>query len=290
MAAVKTLTIGEAIGWAALQLEGGSLFNARVEAERIIGDATGLARTELYLSRERSLSAPEHEFIESAIAKRLSGIPLQYILEHQQFRHIDLVCRENVLIPRPETELLVEEALTELRSLGGPRLVLDVGCGTGAIALSIAQEYGGASVFATDISPAAIELTRENSHQNRLSTRVQVIQSDLFSSLESLRGRLDMVVSNPPYVPSGELSSLQREVQFEPELALDGGEDGLDFYRAIIGQSPGFLTPGGVLLMEIGFGQAAEVVALCNGTGHFTHVGVRDDYQGIERIVKARRV
>ncbi|HZD59734.1 MAG TPA: peptide chain release factor N(5)-glutamine methyltransferase [Anaerolineae bacterium] len=289
MAAVKTFTIGEAINWATLQLEGGSLFGARVEAERIISDATGLARAELYLNRERTLCAPECDFIELAVAKRLSGVPLQYVLGHQQFRFLDLVCRENVLIPRPETELLVEEALVELRSLGGPRLVMDIGCGTGAIALSIAHEYSDAFIYATDVSPAAIELTGENARRSGLSAGVQIIQSDLFKDIGDLRGRLDMVVSNPPYIPHGELGSLQREVQFEPNLALDGGEDGLNFYRAIVEHSPEFLKPGGILLLEVGFGQAAEVATLCNDTGHFTRIDVKKDYQGIERIIKAKR-
>jgi len=290
VAAVKILTIKEAINRATLALEGGFVINARIEAERIICEATGLARAELYLNRERELTASENAFIESAISERLGGKPLQYILGHQQFRHLDLKCRENVLIPRPETELLVEEALYEIGKLGGPGLILDIGCGTGAIALSIAHEHKEARVFASDISPAAVELTKENANLNDLLDRVQVVRSNLFSELGSLRGRLDVLVSNPPYIPGKELSSLQREVQFEPRLALDGGEDGLDFYRAIIEQSPEFLKSGGVLLLEIGFGQAPGMAALLNNSGYFNDVDLRKDYQGIERIVKARRV
>lgn len=290
MLAERVSTISDLLNWATLQLEGGAILSPLVEAERIIGDATGLSRAGLYLDRGRSLSASEIGFIENAIKERLGGKPLQYILGHQQFRHLDLKCREGVLIPRPETELLVDEALKELKSLGGHRVVLDIGCGTGAIALSIAQEYGGAYVYAIDASPDAIELTRENALRGRLLDRIEVLQSNLFGELGSLKGQLDMVVSNPPYIPRGELKSLQREVQFEPQFALDGGEDGLDFYHLISEQSPAFLKSGGSLILEVGLGQAPEVAEMIETTGCFADISLVLDYQGIERIVKARRL
>lgn len=290
MSVLELCTIKDAIDRATLQMEGGSLLNARTEAEMIVEDAVGLGRAELYLDSKRQLSVSEREFIEAAITRRLEGEPLQYILGHQQFRHLDLTCRQGVLIPRPETELLVEEALVELRSLGGPRIVLDIGCGTGAIALSIAHEYSEAQLLASDISQVAVELTEENSERYGLSARVKAVRANLFEGLNDIKGRFDMIVSNPPYIPQAELVSLQREVQFEPTLALDGGEDGLNFYRAIIEQSPTFLRPGGMLLLEVGFGQAEDVAALSVKSGYFTAIQLWKDYQGIDRIVTARRV
>ncbi|MDI6716108.1 MAG: peptide chain release factor N(5)-glutamine methyltransferase [Actinomycetota bacterium] len=289
MIAERTFTVFEILKWATLELEGGSVLSPDVEAERIVGDTVGLSRADLYLNKERILCEAEVKLIEEAVKERLTGRPLQYILGCSQFRYLGLVCREGVLIPRPETELLVDEALAELKSLGGPRNVLDLGCGTGAIALSIAHEYPKANVYASDVSSQALELTRENAVLNGLAGKIQIIESSLFEALGNLVGQLDMIISNPPYIPSNELKNLQREVQFEPALALDGGRDGLKFYRLIANQSPEFLKPGGVLLLEVGVNQAASVANMLKSTGCFNSIEITKDYQGIERIVKARR-
>jgi len=290
MIAARDNTVFDILDWTTLQLEGGSVLRPRVEAEIIVGKAIGASRSELYLRRAQGLTEAQLEFVKASVATRLTGKPLQYILGHQQFRYLGLVCREEVLIPRPETELLVDVALDELEALGGLRYVLDMGCGTGAIALSIAYEYPEAVVYATDLSDDALELTMENTALTGLKERVRVLKSDLFDSLESLTGQLDMVVSNPPYVPSSEFSSLQKEVLFEPRLALDGGEDGLNYYRIIIERSPEYLKSGGLLLFEVGVGQAKEVKRLLIENGSFVDLAIFKDYQDIERIVKARKV
>lgn len=289
---LAAMTIGEAIKQATLQLEGGSLISARVEAERIVGEALGLERADLYLYSEQELTASAQAFIAGAVAERLGGRPLQYILGHQHFRHLDFVCRENVLIPRPETELLVEEVLAgldDLRTLGVP-LVLDIGSGTGAIALSIAHENDVAQIVAADVSDEAVALSRENVERHGLTDRVTVVQSDLFGGLQDYRRCVDIVVSNPPYIRTSDLESLQGEVRREPQLALDGGEDGLDYYRAIIEEAPAFIKPGGLLFFEIGFDQAADVVAICENSGSFKDIEVRKDYLENDRIIKARRI
>jgi len=286
---VTSETIHHVLTWATLWLEGGAVLHPQVEAERILEDALGCSRAELYLNRKHALTQAELEFVNKVTKERLTGKPLQYILGHQQFGHLDLACREGVLIPRPETELLVEAALSELNNLGGPRTVADIGSGTGAIAVSIAYEYKQVKVYAADISAEAISLTEENARTYGVDSRVHAIASDVLSGLGDLRGRLDMVVSNPPYIPRSELAALQREVQFEPAEALDGGEDGLDFYRNIVRQSPEFLLPCGMLLFEIGINQAPHIVALLKEVGCFKDIEVRKDYRGIDRIVTARK-
>lgn len=290
MVTAKTLTIFDILSWAIQELQGGLVLSPQVEAEIIVGNAVGLSRAELYLNRQQAVAKPELEFIKKAVADRTTGKPLQYILGHQQFRYLDLVCWEGVLIPRPETELLVEKALDELNTSGGFKNVLDIGCGTGAIAISIASEYRGASVYASDISAKALLLTKENARLAGVLDRVVVVKADIFAGLEDIKGELDMVVSNPPYIPSSDLSLLQREVQFEPRVALDGGEDGLDLYRAIIEDAPGYLKSGGVLLFEIGIEQTAQIADLIKSTGRFADIEVFKDYAGIERIIKARRI
>jgi len=289
---LAAMTIGEAIKQAALELEGGPLISARVEAERIVGEALGLERSDLYLYSARELTASAQAFITGAVAERLGGRPLQYILGHQHFRYLDFVCRENVLIPRPETERLVEEVLAglnDLRTLGLP-LVLDIGSGTGAIALSIAHENDVVRVVAVDVSDAAVALTWENAERHGLLDCVTVVQSDLFGGVQDYRGCVDIVVSNPPYIKTSDLDGLQGEVRREPRLALDGGEDGLDFYRAIIEEAPAFIKPGGLLFFEIGFDQAADVTAICQASGGFKDIEVRKDYLENDRIIKARRI
>lgn len=289
MITARVSTIFDILSWATQELQGGSVLSPQTEAERIVGDAVRLSRAELYLNRQQAVTDSEFAFIKRAVADRVTGRPLQYILGHQQFRHLDLVCREGVLIPRPETELLVEKALSELKSSGG-RIVLDAGCGTGAIAVSIALEHKGAIVYASDISIGALSLTEDNARIAGVLDRVHVVKSDLFTNLKSLKGQLNLVISNPPYIPSRDIGLLQREVQFEPRAALDGGEDGLDFYRAIIENAPEYLQSGGVLLFEIGVGQAVAIVDMMGNSGMFADVEVFKDYAGIERIVRARRV
>jgi release factor glutamine methyltransferase len=167
-------------------------------------------------------------------------------------------------------------------------VVLDVGCGTGAISLSIAHEYPAAIVYMVDKSDAAVALAIENMQRNNLQKRVKVVKSDLFNEIGFLKGSIDIIVSNPPYIRSDDMASLQREVKFEPHMALDGGVDGLDYYRVIAGVAPDYLKKGGMLLFEVGYDQGQDVKGIIEATNSFTEIGSFFDYQGIERIVSAR--
>ncbi len=198
-----------------------------------------------------------------------------------------------VLIPRPETELLVEDALVFMRLLDVEHpLVLDLCTGRGCIAVSIAKDYPGARVYGTDISKNAIILARENAAFND-QERVEFFTGDLFEAVSdlSLRGHFDIIVSNPPYIPEGDIGGLQKEVAgHEPRVALDGGADGLVIISRIIKAAPAFLKPGGKLMLEVGFDQGEPVAEILRESGAFVEVRVRKDYSGIERIVSAIKI
>lgn len=215
---------------------------------------------------------------EAALAQRLQGQPVQYILGRWDFGSLTLRCDERALIPRPETELLAEQALSCLADWNHPR-VADVGCGTGCIGLSVAHARPDAQVTLLDLSPDALALARENAAE--LGLRVQTRLQDMAQPLWG--APYDAILSNPPYIPTGDLPHLQAEVQWEPRLALDGGPDGLDCYRHLAARLVDCLRPGGVMVLEVGMGQAEAVAALLRPACQRT--AIQSDLAGIPRIV-----
>jgi release factor glutamine methyltransferase len=192
-----------------------------------------------------------------------------------------------VLVPRPETETLVEAALERV---GPTAHVADVGTGSGAIAIALASELGSGTFVATDRSAAALEVARANASAHGLAQRIEFLEGDLLAPLAGRAGRLDAIVSNPPYIPTADLVGLQPEVRdHEPRAALDGGPDGLDVITRLVGGAPQLLRRGGWLLLEIGAGQAAAVRALLERSGEYDGIATRSDLAGIERVVIARR-
>lgn len=218
---------------------------------------------------------PDDTCIELLLEKRLSGVPLQYILGEWEFMGLPFDICEGLLIPRPETELLAETALKLAQSKGYTD-ALDMCCGAGCIGVALAK-LGGIKVTLSDISPKAIEYSKRNASKN--GVEATVIQGDLF---DNIRASYDLIACNPPYIPTRELSGLQAEVRREPKLALDGGSDGLDFYRRIAKAAPKHIRPGGTLLLEVGYGQAGSVIELL-GRGH-----ALNDISGIPRVVMAQ--
>lgn len=216
------------------------------------------------------------------LARRESGEPLQYVLGDQPFLDWSFKVDSRALIPRPETEEVCLKALEMLRGIHAP-YVLDIGTGTGAIAISIALRRYDAQVTAVDISPDALSLAKENAR--RLHARVEFIESDLLAGVKGRR--FDMIVSNPPYLTADDMDNLQSEVRREPALALFGGKDGLDFYRRIIDAAPSALNPGGRIVFEVGAGQAGDVASLMEH--EFERIEICRDINGAERIVCARR-
>jgi len=250
-----------------------------------------LSKEGLYVRLRGELGERERDKVDQLVQRRLSGEPLQYILGKQEFWSIDLKVDSRVLIPRPDTELLVDQALSILSR--GPidrkPVVLEVGTGSGAVSISIAQGMKEAAVIATDISGEALSLAGENARRTGIDRQIQWIQGDLFRPFLK-REAFDLILSNPPYVTRSAIGSLSREVKdFEPLIALDGGEDGLDFHRKIVSEVSSYLRQGGWLLLEIGQSQGREVTGLIRKSGSFSEPTVLQDLSGNDRVVKAQK-
>ena len=271
-------TIRETLRGAAARLEAAGVPEPMNDAALLLSHVTGEGQLLLRADAGRSLAPETLAAFDALIARREKREPLQYITGEAYFMGLRLKTAPGVLIPRFDTETLCEQALCRMT---GTERVLDLCTGSGALAVAIAKKYPGASVLAGDISPDACALARENAV--RYGVRVTVRQGDLFAPF---RGeRFDLIVSNPPYIPAGELDSLQAEVRREPALALDGGGDGLDFYRRITAEAPEYLRAGGWLLLEIGSDQAGAVAALMAG---YREINVYGDLNGLDRAVTGR--
>jgi release factor glutamine methyltransferase len=277
-------TLGEVLRLSTAHLERHGSPTARLDAELLLGHALGLGRVELYTGFERPLSEAELSDCRELIARRAKREPVAYILGRWGFRGLDLDVDPRVLVPRPETELVVDRCLALLDGVAGPD-VLDLGTGSGAIALALASELPEAQVSGCDVSEDALDVARGNGE--RLGIGVEWIRSDLFSGLDGRRFRL--VVSNPPYVAEAELAGLDPEVRdWEPRGATVAGATGLEVIERIAAEARIALDPGGALVLEIGAGQAGAVAALLEGAG-LADVGCQRDHAGIERIVWGRR-
>jgi len=284
----------QALQDAIAELENAAIGNLRLQAEVLLCHLLGCDRAHLFAHPERELTQDEQSSYQRLIARRAAGEPLQYLTGHQEFWKADFEVTPAVLIPRPETEHLIEAVLELARESGGDAggaglKLVDVGTGSGAIAVTLARELPLAEVWATDLSGAALEVARRNA--GRLLTgkdgaRLHFLQSDLLS--EVVRdASFDFVVSNPPYVADEEAHEMQREVvAHEPGMALFAGAEGLDVIRRLIPQAAEALVPGGWLVMEIGAGQEAAVRALLR---EWREVKKIADLQGIARIIAARR-
>lgn len=275
-------TVSELVAQRSESLEHAGSPTPRLDAELLIGHALGLSRTRLYADGRRELDEREVAAADRLIDRRIGREPVAYILGHWGFRRLDLAVDRRVLIPRPETEELVDICLALLAPLPEPT-VLDVGTGSGAIALAIAQELADAWVTAVDVSPDALELARRNGDAAGLV--VEWVESDLLAELGGRR--FDLIVSNPPYISDAELETLEPGVRdFEPRLALAAG-DGLEVIRRVVQDAPAALRPGGRLALECGMGQAPAVADALRAAG-FDDIEVRLDFAGVERFVTGR--
>ena len=272
-------TVREALRAGAARLSAAGVTEASNDAALLLSFVTGEAPLSLRADSGRELAAEDAVAYEALLIRRAAREPLQYITGEAPFMGLMLKAAPRVLIPRFDTETLCEQALLRLC---GREHVLDLCTGSGALAVAIADRFPDATVFAGDISSDAVALALENA--SRCGVNVTVRQGDLFAPFAG--ERFDMIVSNPPYIPSGDLLGLMEEVHSEPVLALDGGRDGLDFYRRIIDEAPHYLTAKGWLLLEFGDGQASAVAALLSE--NFEEIAVYSDLNGLERAAAGR--
>ena len=276
------MTVRALIKDGATRLAAAGVPDPRLDAEYLLAEALHAPRLNLLLSMETAVPPAAAEQFENSLHRREMREPLQYILGSQPFFGLTLTVTPDVLIPRGDTETLCEWALDTLPRTA-PAQVLDLCTGSGALAIVIRHERPQAQVTAADISPAALAVARQNACA--LHVAVQFVQGDLFAPVA---GQVfDLIVSNPPYIPTGDLSGLQREVQFEPSLALDGGADGLDFYRRILRDAPRHLSAEGRLGLEIGDGEADVVFAMM--ASDFEDIRTLCDLGGRTRVVAGRK-
>ena len=252
-----------------------------IDARWIAEDVLCLTRQELVFEGDRAI--PRHQLyrLEAMLDRRAAGEPVQYILGSADFMGLRFRVDGAVLIPRQDTETLVEATLIELRQRPGRPALLDLCAGSGCVGLSLASLAPNARITLADVSHEALEIARAN--QKNLGVKVELRQGDLFNAVG--RERFDIIASNPPYIPTGELSGLQRELRFEPRIALDGGEDGLDFYRRIAEGAVDHLNPGGAIFLEVGINEAQPVLELVKARLPCAQAGTVKDLNGVERVV-----
>ena len=286
------MKILETLNWATHYLKERQIENPRLNAELLLARSMNLSREKLYLRFNHQIQKEERKNLESLIQRRISREPLQYILGHQEFWSIDFRVDPRVLIPRSETELLVEAGLSILSEVSSKRTpsVLELGTGCGAIAISLAKEVKDIFIVAIDVSMDALILAKENTKSAGGLDKIEFLNGDLFGPFHLFKEPFDLILSNPPYIMGSKIEILEKEVKdYEPIIALDGGEDGLKFYRDIIAQAPLYLRTGGWLLLEVGSDQSNKVVEMIEREGHFQRSEPIKDLSGIERVVKAQK-
>jgi len=253
-----------------------------LEAQVLLAHLLGRSRSWVLAHPEISLNAEQLTELERQLVRLETGEPLPYVLQRQEFFGLDFTVSPQVLIPRPETEMLVEQALAWLRSNPGRRTVLDVGTGSGCIALSLAVNLPDLDILASDISAGALEQAQENLRRYAQQARVEFMLADL---IPASRKRMDLICANLPYIPTDELSKLEVG-RWEPRLALDGGPDGLSLIRRFLDQAPSSLAPGGLLLMEIEAGQGQAVLDLARQSFPEAEIALLQDLAGRDRLVR----
>ncbi len=274
------LTIKQTLTKGTIMLKNSNIESPKLKARLLLQYILKKSRQYLivYDNQEVDKKAQWEYFVN--IEKLTKGMPLQHITHTQEFMKMDFYVDENVLIPRPDTEILVEETIKIAQTMESPK-ILDLCTGSGAIAISLKKYIPSARVYAVDISKKALEIAKKNAH--RLEAEVKFIESNLFEKIKN--EKFDIIVSNPPYIKKSDINYLSQEVQKEPQIALDGGYDGLDFYRKISYQAIDYLKFGSYLCFEIGYDQKEEVLEILKGIEHYTKTYCKKDLCGNDRVV-----
>ena len=289
------ITFGHMLEVGIHRLEEAKIADAKRDAETLLLYLEKADRTFLYVHRNDATDEYRADAYFGLIDRRAAGEPLQYILGSQEFMGLNFAVNPSVLIPRQDTETLVELALKRVGEKKRSLSILDMCCGSGAIAVSMAHFLPKAKITACDISPEALEVARGTAARNGLNGRIEFRESDLFFMTKRkktvrIKDSFDMILSNPPYIPTQDIDTLQTEVRdHEPIKALDGGSDGLDFYRRIAEDAFGSLKKDGLMFLEIGCDQAEAVTSLLSGAGYYSEIEVHKDLTGLDRVISCRR-
>jgi release factor glutamine methyltransferase len=278
-----TWTILKLIRWTAERFKKEGLDTPRLDAEVLLAEILGAERVDLYIHFDQPLQPGELARFKKLIQRRLKREPVAYIIGRREFWSLPFKVTPDVLIPRPETEFLVAEALNVLSR------ILEIGTGSGAISVALAKELAGASLIATDLSRKTLAIAADNARQNGVTGQIRFLPGDLFDAAEK-EEKFDLILTNPPYIPADQWPSLMPEVRdFEPRVALDGGADGLSFFRRALPKVAGFLNPGGWFLSEIGAGQDQKVRQIAQENPDLESIAFIKDLAGIKRVFKARK-
>jgi len=280
--------VREVLNQASQEIERQGIPSARLDAEILLCHFLETDRAGLYRAPEKSLSSDQLCGFAKWIARRRQGEPVAYILNRKEFWALLLEVNDRVLVPRPDTEVLVEEALACAAGKENQELrILEIGTGSGAVAVALATELPSVWIVATDISGDALAVAVRNARRHGVEEKISFVLGDIFAPLS---GYFDIILSNPPYISAAEFGDLPREIrQYEPPEALIGGWEGTDFHRRLIEQGASYLRKGGSLLMEIGAGQRPSIEGMLRAFPDYEAVGFRKDYGGLDRVVRARR-
>ncbi len=281
-------TVRRILEWTTSHLAEHGSTTPRVDAEVLLAHARKCQRIHLYARFHEVLTDDERAAMRELVKRRAHAEPVAHLVGHREFFSLDFRVTPDVLIPRPDTETLVTELLEHVQPLPQPE-ILEIGTGSGCIAITAAVRHRTAAVTAVDISPAALEIARGNAATHKVSDRIAFLEGDLFATVPA-GATFDAIVSNPPYIRSDEIPELQPDVRLhEPLLALDGGADGLDIVRRIVAEAPRWLRPGGLLLIEIDPSQASAVQSLLDSNPGYSDTGSINDLTGRPRVMRARR-
>ena len=276
-------TVTRLLDWTTEYFGKHQIENPHLEAEILLARALDTERIKLYIDFEKEVDKQRLTRFKEYIIRRAKGEPTAYIIRKKQFMSLEFTVNPSVLIPRPETEMLVENAIEICKKIGGKVSILDIGTGSGAIAVSLAKFIDNAEITAVDISEKALDVARSNAASHGVENRITFIKADLFP--EEIK-QFDIVVSNPPYIKTADINGLQREVRdFEPLSALDGGADGLTYYRAILEKASNYLKENGAIILEISPELAKDVVLLARNALKSKDIRVIKDLNGMERVV-----
>ncbi len=286
------MTISEALRWATTRLENKGIDSARLDAEVLLKHILNSERVQLYIEFSSPLAEVDLETFKALIERREKREPVAYLIGYKEFMGLKFFVNESTLIPRPETEFLVEKGLKITSQIGkekGYITIADVGCGSGAIAISLAKYLSSdCSIYALDISSSALEVAQRNGEFHRVSDKIEFLEGNLLDPLQDIS--LDLVVANLPYISREEMGDLPPEVRdYEPDLALDGDKEGLKLIRSLSRQAFELLSYGGAIALEVGYGQAEEVKDFLRGDG-FSKLEVIEDYSEIERVISAYKL